>query len=177
MLGNFKSRVRDGTEQTINPIQIIRYWKYNDSDPQDDIMLIKLDRPAILNRKVQLLPPATRNVSPGTICTLSGLDWSQKNSGECTSHGKLKPSISYPWKGALMSSGLWRQEDKKMDDESREKLQKWSGKKRLAQKSKAPPSPRCLTSHSLFKGLAAGAISYLTLHKATKFLSVSHSLY
>ncbi|XP_016800998.1 probable inactive serine protease 37 isoform X1 [Pan troglodytes] len=81
MLGNFKSRVRDGTEQTINPIQIVRYWNYSDSAPQDDLMLIKLAKPAMLNPKVQPLPLATTNVRPGTVCLLSGLDWSQENSG------------------------------------------------------------------------------------------------
>ncbi|XP_010629943.1 probable inactive serine protease 37 [Fukomys damarensis] len=93
MLGNFKSRVRDGTEQTINPIQIIRYWNYNDSDPQDDLMLIKLDKPATLNHKVQILPLATKNVSPGTICFLSGLDWSQQNSGR---HPDLRQNLQGP---------------------------------------------------------------------------------
>uniref|UniRef100_A0A0P6JHA3 Putative inactive serine protease 37 isoform 2 n=1 Tax=Heterocephalus glaber TaxID=10181 RepID=A0A0P6JHA3_HETGA len=93
MLGNFKSRVRDGTEQTINPIQIIRYWNYNDSAPQDDLMLIKLDKPAKLNHKVQILPLATKNVLPGTICLLSGLDWSYQNSGR---HPDLGQNLEAP---------------------------------------------------------------------------------
>lgn len=84
MLGNFKSRVRDGTEQTIHPIQIIRYWNVSHIAPQDDLMLIKLAKPATFNHKVQVLPIATTNVRPGTVCTLSGLDWSQENIGKCT---------------------------------------------------------------------------------------------
>lgn len=84
MLGNFKSRVRDGTEQTIHPIQIIRYWNVSHTAPQDDLMLIKLAKPATFNHKVQVLPIATTNVRPGTVCTLSGLDWSQENIGKCT---------------------------------------------------------------------------------------------
>lgn len=82
MLGNFRVRVRDGTEQTINPIQIIRYWNYSHTSPQDDLMLIKLAKPANYSHKVQPLSLATSSVRPGTICLLSGLDWSQNNSGE-----------------------------------------------------------------------------------------------
>ena len=88
MLGNFRIRVRDGTEQTINPIQIIRYWNHSHSAPQDDLMLIKLAKPATLNHKVQTLPLATSTVRPGTNCLLSGLDWSQDNNSECISHRK-----------------------------------------------------------------------------------------
>lgn len=88
MLGNFRIRVRDGTEQAINPIKIIRYWNFSHSNPQDDLMLIKLEKPARLNNKVQPLPLATSNVRPGTVCLLSGLDWSQDNNGECTPHSK-----------------------------------------------------------------------------------------
>ncbi|XP_002721883.1 probable inactive serine protease 37 [Oryctolagus cuniculus] len=93
MLGNFKSRVRDGTEQTINPIQIIRYWNYNDTSPQDDLMLIKLAKPAALNHKVQPLALATSNIRPGTVCLLSGLDWSQENSGR---HPDLRQNLEAP---------------------------------------------------------------------------------
>lgn len=88
MLGNLKSRIRDGTEQTIQPVQIIRYWNYSHSAPQDDLMLIKLAKPATFNHKVQVLPIATTNVRPGTVCTLSGLDWSENNIGKCTFHSK-----------------------------------------------------------------------------------------
>ena len=84
MLGNFRIRIRDGTEQTISPIQIIRYWNHSHSAPQDDLMLIRLAKPAILNEKVQPIALATSTVKPGTICMLSGLDWSQNNNGECT---------------------------------------------------------------------------------------------
>lgn len=84
MLGNLRIRIRDGTEQTINPIQIIRYWNHSHTAPQDDLMLIRLAKPAILNEKVQPIALATSTVKPGTICMLSGLDWSQNNNGECT---------------------------------------------------------------------------------------------
>ena len=87
MLGNLRVRVRDGTEQTTNPIQIIRYWNHSHSSPQDDLMLIRLAKPATLNEKVQPIALATSTVKPGTICMLSGLDWSQNNNGECTCHG------------------------------------------------------------------------------------------
>ncbi|XP_045711719.1 probable inactive serine protease 37 [Phyllostomus hastatus] len=93
MLGNFKIRVRDGTEQIISPINIIRYWNYSDSYPQDDLMLIKLSKPANFSHKVQPLNLATSNVRPGTICLLSGLDWSQDNNGR---HPDLRQNLEAP---------------------------------------------------------------------------------
>ncbi|XP_003420257.1 probable inactive serine protease 37 [Loxodonta africana] len=93
LLGNLKTRVRDGTEQVINPIQIVHYWNYNHSNPQDDLMLIKLAKPAILNQKVQPLPLATSNVKPGTKCLLSGLDWSHDNGGR---HPDLRQNMEAP---------------------------------------------------------------------------------
>lgn len=94
MLGNFRIRIRDGTEQTLHPVSIVRYWNYSHSDPQDDLMLIKLAKPANLSHKVQPLALATSNVRPGTVCLLSGLDWSTDNSGECTSHSKSGSSVT-----------------------------------------------------------------------------------
>lgn len=93
LLGNFRIRVKDGTEQTISPINIIRYWNFTDSYPQDDLMLIKLSKSANFSHKVQPLALATSNVRPGTVCLLSGLDWSHDNSGECISHSKSGSSI------------------------------------------------------------------------------------
>ncbi|XP_006861242.1 PREDICTED: probable inactive serine protease 37 [Chrysochloris asiatica] len=92
-LGNLKSRVRDGTEQIISPVQIVRYWNYNHTNPQDDLMLIKLAKPAIFNQKVQPLALATSNVRPGTVCLLSGLDWSYDNSGR---HPDLRQNLEAP---------------------------------------------------------------------------------
>ncbi|XP_006887230.1 PREDICTED: probable inactive serine protease 37-like [Elephantulus edwardii] len=93
MLGNLKTRIRDGTEQTINPIQVVRYWNSNHSNPQDDLMLLRLARPATLNQKVQPIPLATSNVRPGTMCLLSGLDWSHDNNGR---HPDLRQNLEAP---------------------------------------------------------------------------------
>lgn len=93
MLGNFRIRIRDGTEQTLNPVNIVRYWNYSHSYPQDDLMLVKLAKPANLSHKVEPLALATSNVRPGTVCLLSGLDWSKDNNGECTSHSKSGSSV------------------------------------------------------------------------------------
>ncbi|XP_032955053.1 probable inactive serine protease 37 isoform X2 [Rhinolophus ferrumequinum] len=92
MLGNFRIRIRDGTEQTLHPVSIIRYWNYSHSDPQDDLMLIKLAKPANLSHKVQPLALATSNVRPGTVCLLSGLDWSTDNSR----HPDLRQNLEAP---------------------------------------------------------------------------------
>ncbi|VTJ58831.1 Hypothetical predicted protein, partial [Marmota monax] len=128
MLGNFKSRIRDGTEQTINPIQIIRYWNHSDSSPQDDLMLIKLAKPAILNQKVQLLPLATSNVRPGTVCLLSGLDWSRENNGEYTSHRKLRSSVFLKEEHTCPQSCEKRGGEIMIRDPNK-KLQEWSSRK------------------------------------------------
>ncbi|KAM8812032.1 putative inactive serine protease 37 [Rhynchonycteris naso] len=93
MLGNFRTRVRDGTEQSISPINIIRYWNYSNSYPQDDLMLIKLAKPANFSHKVQPLALATSSVRPGTVCLLSGLDWSRDNSGR---HPDLRQNLKSP---------------------------------------------------------------------------------
>ncbi|XP_055979935.1 probable inactive serine protease 37 [Sorex fumeus] len=93
MLGNFKTRTIDGTEQTISPIHIIRYWNYSDSNPQDDIMLIKLAHPAQLNAKVQPISIASTTPKPGTMCVLSGLDWSKDNNGR---HPDLRQNMEGP---------------------------------------------------------------------------------
>ncbi|XP_061054098.1 probable inactive serine protease 37 isoform X1 [Eubalaena glacialis] len=93
MLGNLRVRIRDGTEQIIDPIQIVRYWNYSHSSPQDDLMLIRLAKPANLNHKVQPIPLATSTVKPGTVCMLSGLDWSQDNSGR---HPDLRQNLEAP---------------------------------------------------------------------------------
>ncbi|XP_075413873.1 putative inactive serine protease 37 [Tenrec ecaudatus] len=93
IMGNFRIRVRDGTEQSVNPVQIVRYWNYNQSNPQDDLMLIRLAKPAVFNQKVQPLALATSNVKPGTMCLLSGLDWSQDNNGR---HPDLRQNLEAP---------------------------------------------------------------------------------
>lgn len=135
MLGNFRIRVRDGTEQAINPIQIIRYWNFSHSNPQDDLMLIKLAKPARLNNKVQPLPLATSNVRPGTVCLLAGLDWSQNNNGECTPPQQIRV-ISHPRRGAPCPHS-W-------EERRGEGAETTSGlAKRPTQKPKAPPFPGC----------------------------------
>ncbi|XP_059512103.1 probable inactive serine protease 37 isoform X1 [Myotis daubentonii] len=93
LLGNFRIRVKDGTEQTISPTNIIRYWNFSDSYPQDDLMLIKLAKSANFSHKVQPLALATSNVRPGTVCLLSGLDWSHDNSGR---HPDLRQTLEAP---------------------------------------------------------------------------------
>uniref|UniRef100_G3VQU8 Peptidase S1 domain-containing protein n=1 Tax=Sarcophilus harrisii TaxID=9305 RepID=G3VQU8_SARHA len=81
-LGNFKKRVRDGTEQTINSVQTIRYWNLSTDSSEHNLMLIKLSTPAVLNEKVQPMALPTKNVPRGTKCIISGLDWSVKNNGK-----------------------------------------------------------------------------------------------
>ncbi|KAK2910403.1 hypothetical protein Q8A73_008118 [Channa argus] len=55
-LGEHNIAVNEGTEQTITSAKVIRHPYYNSQNKDNDIMLIKLSRPAILNRYVKTLP-------------------------------------------------------------------------------------------------------------------------
>ncbi|XP_007504521.1 probable inactive serine protease 37 [Monodelphis domestica] len=92
-LGNFKKRVRDGTEQTIKSVQIIRYWNLTTDSSNHNLMLIKLSKPAVLNEKVQPMGLPTKSVPAGTKCIISGLDWSIKNNGK---HPDLRQTFTAP---------------------------------------------------------------------------------
>ncbi|XP_074051220.1 putative inactive serine protease 37 isoform X2 [Macrotis lagotis] len=92
-LGNFKKRVRDGTEQTINSVQIIPYWNLSTDSSEHNLMLIKLSKPAVLNEKVQPMALPTKNIPAGTKCVISGLDWSIKNTGK---YPDLRQTLTAP---------------------------------------------------------------------------------
>ncbi|KAF7657863.1 hypothetical protein LDENG_00021400 [Lucifuga dentata] len=73
----------DGSEQYFNVTKIIKHNGYRHWTFDNDIMLLKLDRPAILNDKVQLvtLPDYQRDpLPPSTKCTVSGWGVPQVNS-------------------------------------------------------------------------------------------------
>jgi hypothetical protein len=87
-LGEHDYDVDEGTEQTRGVVQIVRHPQYLSSGYTDDIALLKLDSPAILNEWVQLVPFAANNeMSPGTIATVTG--WGTLEEG-----GEI-PSVLY----------------------------------------------------------------------------------
>uniref|UniRef100_A0A8C4TT11 Peptidase S1 domain-containing protein n=1 Tax=Falco tinnunculus TaxID=100819 RepID=A0A8C4TT11_FALTI len=71
-LGKHNLALSESTEQLINSAKVIRHPGYSSATLDNDIMLIKLARPAQLNRAVQTIPLPTSCVAPGTTCLISG---------------------------------------------------------------------------------------------------------
>ncbi|XP_072865533.1 putative trypsin-6 isoform X1 [Chlorocebus sabaeus] len=71
-LGEHNIEVLEGTEQFINATNIIRHPKYNGNTLNNDIMLIKLSTPAIINDYVSTIPLPTAPPAAGTECLISG---------------------------------------------------------------------------------------------------------
>ncbi|XP_072865531.1 trypsin-2-like isoform X3 [Chlorocebus sabaeus] len=73
-LGEHNMEVLEGIEQFINGAKIICHPKYNPTTLDNDIMLIKLSSPAIINDHVSTISLPTAPPAPGTECLISG--WS-----------------------------------------------------------------------------------------------------
>lgn len=81
-LGEHHIKVTEGTEQFIDSAQVIRHPKYNSYNIDNDIMLIKLSKPAELNSQVQPVALPSSCASAGTMCKVSG--WGNTmSSSEC----------------------------------------------------------------------------------------------
>uniref|UniRef100_A0A3Q1FXH2 trypsin n=1 Tax=Acanthochromis polyacanthus TaxID=80966 RepID=A0A3Q1FXH2_9TELE len=71
-LGEHNIAVNEGTEQWIDGAKMIRHPGYNSYNLDNDIMLIKLSRPAALNSYVQTVALPSRCPLPDENCTVSG---------------------------------------------------------------------------------------------------------
>ncbi|XP_055140280.1 putative trypsin-6 [Symphalangus syndactylus] len=71
-LGDHNIEVLEGNEQFINAAKIIRHPKYNRKTLNNDIMLIKLSTPAIINAHVSTISLPTAPPAAGTECLISG---------------------------------------------------------------------------------------------------------
>ena len=71
-LGEHHIRVNEGTEQFISSSRVIRHPNYSSYNINNDIMLIKLSKPATLNQYVQPVALPTECAADGTMCTVSG---------------------------------------------------------------------------------------------------------
>ncbi|XP_041799365.1 trypsin-2-like isoform X2 [Chelmon rostratus] len=71
-LGEHNIGINDNTEQYITSSRVIRHPNYNGYYIDNDIMLIKLSRPATLNQYVQPVALPTSCAPAGTMCTVSG---------------------------------------------------------------------------------------------------------
>ncbi|XP_030644526.1 trypsin-3-like [Chanos chanos] len=71
-LGEHDIAVNEGTEQIIDSAKLIRHPYYNSYNLDNDIMLIKLSRPAILNSYVQTVSLPSRCPQADENCMVSG---------------------------------------------------------------------------------------------------------
>ncbi|KAM3613529.1 uncharacterized protein V6R79_000970 [Siganus canaliculatus] len=71
-LGEHHIGIDENTEQFISSSRIIRHPSYNSWTTDNDIMLIKLSTPAVLNQYVQPIALPSGCASAGTMCTVSG---------------------------------------------------------------------------------------------------------
>uniref|UniRef100_A0A8C0N456 trypsin n=2 Tax=Canis lupus familiaris TaxID=9615 RepID=A0A8C0N456_CANLF len=71
-LGEYNIDVLEGNEQFINSAKVIRHPNYNSWILDNDIMLIKLSSPAVLNARVATISLPRACAAPGTQCLISG---------------------------------------------------------------------------------------------------------
>ncbi|XP_063149122.1 trypsin I-P1-like [Candoia aspera] len=71
-LGEHSLSKNDGSEQYINSVKVIRHPRYNSQNMDNDIMLIKLSKPASLNSRVSAVPLPSSCPSNGARCLISG---------------------------------------------------------------------------------------------------------
>ncbi|XP_029593925.1 trypsin-2-like [Salmo trutta] len=95
-LGEHNIQVTEGSEQFISSSRVIRHPNYSSYNIDNDIMLIKLSKPATLNTYVQPVALPTSCAPAGTMCTVSG--WGNTMSSTADSN-KLQclniPILSY----------------------------------------------------------------------------------
>ncbi|XP_005988765.1 trypsin [Latimeria chalumnae] len=85
----------EGTEQHLRPARLYVHPRYNPATKDADIMLIKLRKPALLNRFVSIvaLPHQRAVLEDGMICRVSG--WGYADNGGGVSSNKLR-SVKVP---------------------------------------------------------------------------------
>ncbi|XP_043824308.1 cationic trypsin-3 [Dromiciops gliroides] len=71
-LGEHNIEVLEGNEQFISSAKVIRHPKYNSATIDNDIMLIKLNKPATLSSRVSTISLPTSCAAAGTSCLISG---------------------------------------------------------------------------------------------------------
>lgn len=72
VLGDHEVRYEEGTEQFLTPELVIPHPDYDRKTINNDIMLIKLSRPAVLNEFVQPMALPKSCTAAGTRCHVSG---------------------------------------------------------------------------------------------------------
>ncbi|NXK54243.1 GRAK protein, partial [Chauna torquata] len=82
VLGAHEASIAEKEQQKFKVMRFFRHRKFNSSSKENDIMLVKLDRMANLNKYVQLLrlPDYCEDVKPGVKCKVAG--WGVTSSGK-----------------------------------------------------------------------------------------------
>uniref|UniRef100_A0A3Q3VSB6 trypsin n=1 Tax=Mola mola TaxID=94237 RepID=A0A3Q3VSB6_MOLML len=84
VLGEHSIYEEDGFEQKFNVSLVVKHYQYKHWMFDSDIMLIKLDRPAVINARVEPVPLPDHDTPPlaqNTRCTVSGWGVTWLNSG------------------------------------------------------------------------------------------------
>ncbi|XP_027428841.1 anionic trypsin [Zalophus californianus] len=92
-LGEYNIDVQEGDEQFIDSSKVIRHPSYNSWTLDNDIMLIKLSSPAVLNTQVSTISLPSARASAGTYCLISG--WGNTLSSG-TNHPELLQCLDAP---------------------------------------------------------------------------------
>ncbi|MBW3911057.1 serine protease, partial [Neisseria meningitidis] len=71
-LGEHNIAVNEGTEQSINSAKVIPHPGYSSYNLDNDIMLIKLSKPATLSSNIKTVSLPSNCASAGTYCLISG---------------------------------------------------------------------------------------------------------
>ncbi|XP_058387707.1 trypsin-2 [Diceros bicornis minor] len=95
-LGEYDIEVVEGNEQFINAAKIIRHPNYNSSTLDNDILLIKLASPAVINAQVSTISLPSASAAAGTVCLISG--W-----GNTLSSGSNYPDLLQCLEAPLLS--------------------------------------------------------------------------
>ncbi|CAH2322605.1 anionic trypsin-2 [Pelobates cultripes] len=83
-LGEHNIKVLQGSEQFIKASKLIPHPNYDPGILDNDIMLIRLKKPARINSMVQPIPLPSHCESPGEMCLISGWGNTLSNGGEIT---------------------------------------------------------------------------------------------
>ena len=82
-LGEHNIATNEGTEQFINSVKVIKHPRYSSRNLDNDIMLIKLSKPATLNSYVRAVSLPSSCAGSGSRCLISG--WGNTLASGCKS--------------------------------------------------------------------------------------------
>ncbi|MGH0185220.1 UNVERIFIED_CONTAM: hypothetical protein FKN15_017244 [Acipenser sinensis] len=92
-LGEHHIKVSEGTEEFINSAKVIRHPRYNAYNIDNDIMLIKLRRPALLSENVQPVALPTSCPPAGTMCRCLEIPIVSEQDCENSYPGMITPNM------------------------------------------------------------------------------------